>query len=92
MDDPHIWAEIDLQAIDHNVRELRRITRPTARLMAVVKADAYGHGAVEVARTALAAGADMLAVARIAEGVALRRAGVEAPILVFGPTFPDFLE
>jgi alanine racemase len=61
-------------------------------MMAVVKADGYGHGAVEVARTALAAGADMLAVARIDEGVALRRAGLAAPILVFGPTFPAFAE
>ena len=87
MEYPNIWADIDLKAIDHNVRELRRITHP-----AVVKADAYGHGAVEVARTALSAGADMLAVARIAEGIALRQAGLEAPILVFGPTFPDFAE
>ena len=92
MDLPNIWAEIDLDAIAHNVRELRRITRPQARLMAVVKADGYGHGADAVAGTALANGADMLAVARIDEGVQLRRAGLEAPILVMGPTFPAFAE
>ncbi len=92
MDLPNIWAEIDLDAIAHNVRELRRITRPQARLMAVVKADGYGHGAEAVARTALANGADMLAVARIDEGVQLRRAGLEAPLLVMGPTFPAFAE
>ena len=92
MECPNIWAEIDLTAIDHNVRELRRITARGARLMAVVKADGYGHGAVEVARTALAAGADMLAVARVDEGVALRKAGLQAPILVFGPTFHAFAE
>lgn len=89
---PHIWAEIDLRAIAHNVRELRRISRPQARLMAVVKADGYGHGALEVARTVLAAGADMLAVARIDEGIRLRQAGLQAPILVFSPTFPAFAE
>ena len=92
MDFPNIWAEIDLDAIAHNVRELRRITRPSARLMAVVKADGYGHGAEAVARTALANGADMLAVARIDEGVQLRRAGIDAPILVMGPTFPGFTD
>ncbi|MDJ0884679.1 MAG: alanine racemase [Desulfobacterales bacterium] len=92
MDFPNIWAEIDLDAIAHNVRELRRITHPSARLMAVVKADGYGHGAEAVARTALANGADMLAVARIDEGVQLRRAGIDAPILVMGPTFPGFTD
>jgi alanine racemase len=92
MEFPNIWAEIDLDAIGHNVRELRRITRPEARMMAVVKADGYGHGAAPVARTALAAGADMLAVARIDEGIALRQAGLKAPILVFGPTLPAFAE
>jgi alanine racemase len=90
MEFPNIWAEIDLGAIDHNVRQLRRITRPGARMMAVVKADGYGHGAAPVARTALAAGADMLAVARIGEGIALRQDGFEVPILVLNPTFPPF--
>ena len=53
-DSPLIWAEVDLGAIAHNVRELRRRTDPKAKVMAVVKANGYGHGAVEVARTALA--------------------------------------
>jgi alanine racemase len=92
MEFPNIWAEIDLRAIGHNVRELRRIARPGARLMAVVKADGYGHGALAVARTALTAGADMLAVARIGEGIELRQAGLKAPILVFGPTLPAFAD
>jgi alanine racemase len=87
---PHIWAEIDLDAIAHNVRALKDLTRPGTRMIAVVKADAYGHGAEAVARTALAAGADMLAVARLDEGVGLRRAGFGAPILVLNPTFPEF--
>jgi alanine racemase len=81
-----VWAEIDLEAVAHNVRELRRRTHPTAKLMAVVKADAYGHGAVEVARTALCNGAEWLGVARVEEAVALRKAGLDAPILVFGYT------
>ena len=68
MDTAPLWAEIDLTAIAHNVRELRRITRPQARLMAVVKANGYGHGAVEVSRCALQNGASLLGVARIEEG------------------------
>lgn len=80
------WAEIDLSAIAHNVRELRRITEPRARLMIAVKANAYGHGTVPVARAGLENGADQLGVARIEEGIELRRAGIRAPILVFGYT------
>ena len=82
-------AEIDLGAIAHNFRELRRIVRPEARVMAVVKADGYGHGATPSARAALSAGADALAVARLPEGQRLRKAGIDAPILVLGPTPAD---
>ena len=78
-----------MAAIAHNVRELRRVTSPGARIMAVVKADGYGHGGAEAARTALANGAEHLGVARLEEGVALRQAGLEAPILIFGHTPPD---
>jgi len=81
-----IWTEIDLGAIAHNVRELRRLTRAKSRLMAVVKADGYGHGAVEVAQTAIKHGAEMLGVARLNEGVRLREAGMTVPILIFGYT------
>ena len=83
-----MWAEIDLGAIAHNVCALRQQTRANTRFMAVVKANAYGHGAVAVARQALSAGADWLGVARVEEGIALRQAGIEAPILVFGYTPP----
>jgi len=89
---PSVWAEIDLASIAHNVRELRRATRSTAGLMAVVKADGYGHGAVEVAKRALISGAEWLGVARIEEALKLRRAGLEAPILVFGYTSPDRID
>lgn len=84
-----VWAEIDLQAVARNMREIRRVTATTARVMAVVKANAYGHGAVEVSRTALACGADWLGVARVAEGVDLREAGIEAPVLIMGYTTPE---
>jgi alanine racemase len=75
------WAEIDLGAVAHNVGVLRSVASP-ADVWAVVKANGYGHGAVEVARAALDAGAAGLCVAMTAEGVALRRAGIDAPILV----------
>jgi alanine racemase len=88
MDTPLIWAEVDLGAIAHNVRELRRRTQPKAKVMAVVKANGYGHGAVEVARTALANGAEWLGVARLPEAIPLREAGFGVPILVFGYTPP----
>ena len=88
MDKQLTWAEIDLNAYAHNIRELRRITQPAARLMAVVKANGYGHGAAEVARTALQNGADCLGVARLHEAVELRKAGLDAPILIFGYSPP----
>ena len=72
MADNIIWAEIDLKAIAHNLSELRRIINPDSRLMAVVKANAYGHGSVEVARCALDNGAEYLGVARIEEAMLLR--------------------
>jgi alanine racemase len=89
VDKPLIWAEIDLNAYAHNIKELRRIAHPNARLMAVVKANGYGHGAAEVAREALKNGAEWLGVARIDEAIRLRREGLVAPILIFGYTPPD---
>lgn len=81
------WVEIDLSAIGENVRRLKEIARPAA-LMAVLKADAYGHGAIRAARTALLHGADYLATACLGEAVALRRQGIVAPILILGFTPP----
>jgi alanine racemase len=85
------WAEIDLNAYAHNIKELRRITHPDAMLMAVVKANGYGHGAAEVAREALQNGAEWLGVARINEALELRNAGLEAPILIMGYTPPGLV-
>lgn len=78
------WVEIDLSALSHNVRTFKQRLAPETSLLAVVKADAYGHGAVMVARTALAAGATWLGVATVPEGVELRQAGITSPILVMG--------
>jgi len=75
------WAEVDLDAISSNAEVLRAVVAP-AGLCAVVKADAYGHGAVPVANAALAGGATSLAVALVEEGVVLREAGLEVPILL----------
>ncbi|MDC0832317.1 alanine racemase [Leptolyngbya valderiana BDU 20041] len=80
------WVEIDLSALDRNVRNLRRLLSPQTAFMAVVKADAYGHGAIPVAQTVLEAGADWLGVATVSEGIELRQAGISAPILVLGAT------
>lgn len=75
------WVVVDLAAIAHNTRALARWVAP-AKLCVVVKADGYGHGASPVAMAALDAGADMLAVALVDEGITLRDAGIDAPILV----------
>ncbi|HBT94951.1 MAG TPA: alanine racemase [Coriobacteriia bacterium] len=78
----HAWVEIDLEAIRYNLKRFRKHLGPDVKIMAVVKADAYGHGAAECARVALATGATMLGVATVDEGLALRKTGIAAPILV----------
>lgn len=80
------WAEIDLDALEHNYRALRALAPQGCRFLGLVKADAYGHGAVPVARKLQALGADMLAVACLAEGRELRQAGIALPILCLGQT------
>src|SRR5690606_8434065 len=78
-------AYIDLNRLDKNIKELKNIIGPNVSYMAVVKANAYGHGAVEVSTQAIESGADWLAVAIPEEGAELREAGIKAPILVLGP-------
>ncbi|HLA17878.1 MAG TPA: alanine racemase [Dehalococcoidia bacterium] len=78
-----LWAEIDLDALAYNVASLKGQAGPAA-MAAVVKANAYGHGAVGIAQAALEAGAERLAVICVDEGEQLRRAGIRAPILVMG--------
>ncbi|HEY6284248.1 MAG TPA: alanine racemase [Ktedonobacteraceae bacterium] len=78
------WVEIDLSAIAHNTRQIQSLVGSNVRILASLKADAYGHGALKVARTVLHNGASMLGVATLSEAVPLREAGIHAPILVFG--------
>lgn len=83
------WVEVDLAALIHNAGVLRRAIPADARLGLMVKADGYGHGLEIAARAAVAGGADQLMVASLDEGLALRRAGMDAPILVVYPILPD---
>ncbi|TBL79437.1 alanine racemase [Paenibacillus thalictri] len=86
------WAEIDLPAIEHNAALFHSLLAPSCRLMAVVKADAYGHGAVQTAEAAIRAGARYLGVAFADEAVQLRDAGIQQPILILGYTPPRSVE
>lgn len=81
-------VEVDLNALSHNINEFRKHLKKHVKIMVVVKADAYGHGAVEVAKEALSRGATYLAVAFVDEAVELRNAGIKAPVLVLGYTPP----
>lgn len=86
------WAEVNLDNIAHNVREIRRITNKRAEIMGVVKADAYGHGVMEVARTLLNNGATRLAVSMLDEAIQLRKSGFNVPILILSYTDPKRAE
>jgi len=89
------WVDVDLAALEHNLAAIRRriaeTSRHPAQVMAVVKADAYGHGAVGVSRVLESAGVDWLGVALLEEGAEIRRAGVTVPILVLGTARPEKL-
>ena len=78
-----VYAQIDLSAIRHNVKLIKSRIKNNAKMCAVVKADAYGHGAIAVAKEAVAAGADYLAVAILDEALELRNAGFKEPILIY---------
>jgi len=86
------FAQIDLGAIEHNFREIRSQLPESVRIMAVVKADAYGHGAVEVTKRLIQAGANYFAVANLAEGESLRLSGINAPILLLSETVPELAD
>lgn len=91
---PHhrCWVEVDGRALRHNFKILRNLVPRTTRLLAVVKANAYGHGLVATARELEAIGTDWLGVANVAEGAALRKAGVALPILLLSATLPEEME
>lgn len=84
-----VWAEVDLKAIQHNFRRIRRFVAPHVKVLTVIKANAYGHGLLPVARALAEAGAEDLAVASVVEAVALRRSGVRSRILVLGQMLPE---
>ncbi len=84
-----LWIEVDLKAIQHNFRQIRRFVAPHVKVLSVVKANAYGHGLLPVAQALVEAGAEMLAVASVVEAVALRQAGVRVKILVLGQPLPE---
>ena len=86
------WAEIDLDALAHNYRALRKQMGPDARFLGVVKADAYGHGSVEAARTLEELGAEYLAISNVDEARELRSAGIHLPILQLGLTPVDQIQ
>lgn len=86
------WAEIDLDALAHNYHSLRAMLPQGCKFLGLVKADAYGHGAVPVAKKLESLGADMLAVACVAEAEQLRRAGIKLPILCLGQTPVELAE
>jgi len=83
------WVEVDGRALRHNLKILRGLVPRTTQLMAVVKANAYGHGLVAVSCELAAIGVDWLGVANVAEGVALREAGIRRPIMLLSATLPE---
>ena len=84
-----VWAEVDLKAIKHNFEEVQRLVKDNSKIMAVVKADAYGHGLCKVASVLDAAGVDFFGVARLDEAISIREQGIEKPILILGYTPPE---
>lgn len=90
------WVEVDLDNFTANLREIKRLIGPQVDFMQTVKADAYGHGAIEISHAALREGARMLGVANADEGIQLRVSGIEAPIVILGPPtgseIPDMIK
>jgi len=87
--EPQSRVQVDLAALGQNVRILKSLIPATTRFCAVVKANAYGHGGIQCAKTALKNGASFLALVRISEAVAMRNAGITAPILLLGEALPE---
>jgi len=85
------WAEIDLEALAHNYHQVRRLAGPDVKYLGVVKADAYGHGALQISRKLEELGADYLAVSSLDEARELRCGGIRAPILILGHTPPEMV-
>ena len=86
------WAKVDLNAVEHNLKQVRDHLAANSNIMAVVKANAYGHGALQIAKRAVESGVEMLAVATVEEGVELRKSGIDIPILVLGTLLEEQLQ
>jgi len=86
------WAEIDLNAIAHNIKQIRSLTRASTKFMAILKANAYGHGILEVARVCVNQGVEFLGVALLDEALHLRESGITTPVLILGYTPPSALD
>ncbi|MEO0454254.1 MAG: alanine racemase [Verrucomicrobiota bacterium] len=86
------WCEIELSALEHNIKAVRNLVGPECAIMPMAKADAYGHGMVECSTVFERAGADMMGCANVIEGVALRKAGIQLPILLLSGVLPDELK
>jgi alanine racemase len=86
-----VWAEVDLDKLAHNMREIRRVSK-SKDIIAVIKADGYGHGALDIAPTLLENGATRIAVAVLSEAIELRRGGIEKSIMVLGFTPPSLID
>ncbi|MDV3428960.1 MAG: alanine racemase [Bacillota bacterium] len=86
-----VWAEINLDCVENNIREIRKVSK-SREIIGVIKADAYGHGAVDLAPVLLQNGADSFAVAVLSEAVELRRSGIDCPIMVLGFTPPNLVD
>lgn len=84
-----VWAEIDLKALKKNVEFIRSLIDKDTKIMGVIKFNAYGHGAVEIGRVLLENGVHALGVAKAEEGIELRKAGIEDPILIMDMSFPE---
>ena len=86
------WAQINLEALAYNYRQVRNIVGPNAKILSVVKSDAYGHGLIEVSRKLVKCKTDYLGVASIDEAIKLRRSNICLPILVFGNILPAHIK
>lgn len=86
---PLAWINIDLRAVDHNIKQVKRLQKPHVKLIAIVKSNAYGHGMFEVSLQAYKSGADMLGVVSASEALTLRKKGIIRPIVVMGAVAKD---
>ncbi len=91
MENFHVsWIEVNLSAVEQNTRTIKKMCNTA--LMAVVKANAYGHGSLKIAQSVVSAGADALGVTKVLDGIEMRKAGIGVPILVLGSVFPEEID